>query len=220
MKEYAKLLTLYKHPFTLMRLGRHCDGGYVVPKELISNNLLTCGISNEISFEEDYIKHNDNVNLHAFDGTIFNFPSSNTIYNFHKINIDSADSANTISLNTIFDKYFAGQNEVFVKMDIEGWEYPSFDTISVENLSKIQCLVLEVHWIERDYDKFVRLMQILQQELVLIHRHDNNCGNYFNYENVKYADVYELTFINKKYLAELQVNDVQLPIQGLDFNNR
>lgn len=32
--------------------------------------------------------------------------------------------------------------------------------------------------------------------------------------------MYELTFINKKYLAELQVNDVQLPIQGLDFNNR
>ena len=35
MKDYKNLLQLYKHPFTLVRLGRTMDGGYVVPKELI-----------------------------------------------------------------------------------------------------------------------------------------------------------------------------------------
>lgn len=220
MKQYNELLTLYKQPFELVRLGRQCDGGYIVPVDLICNNLLSCGISTEISFEQDYLKHISAPNIHCFDGTIANFPSNDLSFNWHKLNIGSRDTDSEVSLNTIFDKCFKTATDIFVKMDIECAEYASFDTIAVENLQKINCLVLEVHNIDCEYAKFKQLMDILQKELVLVHKHDNNCGRYFSFENKTLADVYELTFINKKYLVELQVNDVQLPIQGLDFNNR
>lgn len=220
MKQYNELLTLYKQPFELVRLGRQCDGGYIVPVDLICNNLLSCGISTEISFEQDYLKHISAPNIHCFDGTIMNFPSNDLSFNWHKINIGSHDTDTEVSLNTIFDKCFKTATDIFVKMDIERAEYASFDTIAVENLQKINCLVLEVHNIDCEYAKFKQLMDILQKELVLVHKHDNNCGRYFSFENKILADVYELTFINKKYLVELQVNDMQLPIQGLDFNNR
>ena len=158
MRRYKELLQLYQHPFNLVRLGRKGDGGYIVPKELINDNLLSCGICNDISFEEDYIKHISNPNVHCFDGTISVFPSESNTYNWHKLNIGSSDNEKEISLNSIFEKYYSDKEDVFVKMDIEEGEYPSFSTISDENLKKISCLVLEVHWIDRKYKEFETLM--------------------------------------------------------------
>lgn len=217
---YKDLLQLYKHPFTLTRLGRNCDGGYVVPKELINNNLLSCGIEHEISFEEDYIKHINNPNIHCFDGTITSFPSNDDCFNWHKINIGTNDTSNEISLNSIFDKFFENQNKIFIKMDIEAAEYGAFSTISVENLKKIDCMVLEVHWIDKQYKNFNDLMNILNSELVLIHKHDNNNGQYFYSDSELFCSVYELTFINKSHINTLIKNDVKLPIPGLDFQNK
>ena len=97
MRQYKELLQLYKHPFTLIRLGQNADGGYVVPKELINNNLLSCGISNDISFELDYLKNIKNPNIHCFDGTIINFPSNDLYFNWHKINIGATDTAHEVS---------------------------------------------------------------------------------------------------------------------------
>ena len=219
MRKYKELLTLYKQPFTLMRLGINTDGGYIVPNELLTNNLLTCGISNEISFEEAYLQNVKNCNIHAFDGTINKFPSSSNVYNFHKVNIGATDSNTEISLNTIFEKYFHDTNSVFVKMDIEEGEYPAFSTISDKNLQKIECLVLEVHWIDTLYDKFEKLMNTLANELVLIHKHDNNNGRYFTDNNNIIPRVYELTFVNKKHILSREVSDVKLPIDNLDFVN-
>ena len=219
MTEYKKLLALYKHPFNLVRIGRMCDGGYIVPAELINNNLLTCGISNEISFEEHYLNLIVNPNIHCFDGTIDYFPSNNPAFIWHKMNIDSVDTDTTFCLNTIFDSFFAYQDHVLVKMDIEGGEYPGFETISEENLNKIDCLVVEVHDIEQRYDDFSALMNKLMGSLVLIHKHDNWGGGYFEAEDECFARVYELTFVHKRYIPELEVNDVSLPIPGLDYRN-
>lgn len=219
MKDYKNLLQLYKHPFTLVRLGRTMDGGYVVPKELIGKNLLTCGISNEISFEEDYLKNVNKTNVHCFDGTINEFPSKNVQYNWHKLNIGSSTNNNEISINDIFEKCFTDEKEVFIKMDIEGGEYLAFTTISDENLSKITCLIIEVHWIDNQYEDFEKLINKLTTKLVLIHKHDNNNGRYFEYEGKTIPKVHELTFVNKKYIEVLEKNPIKLPIENLDFVN-
>lgn len=217
MVGYEELLETYKTPFSLIRLGRKCDGGYVIPEELINDNLLTCGISDEISFEEDYIKMVKHPNIHCFDGTIENFPSRNPLYSFHRKNIGPYDDEYNISLNTIFSCFFKEQSKVFLKMDIEGGEYTSFMTLSQENLKKINCMVLEVHDIDSRYNEFSSLMYKLNSELVLIHRHVNDYGGHFSFNNEEFGRVYELTFINKNNI--LKKNDNNLPIEGLDFPN-
>lgn len=217
MVGYKELLETYKTPFSLIRLGRNCDGGYVIPEESINDNLLTCGIADEISFEEDYIKRVAHPNIHCFDGTIENFPSRNPLYSFHCKNIGPYDDEYNISLNTIFSCFFKEQSEVFLKMDIEGGEYTSFMTLSQENLKKINCMVLEVHDIDFRYNEFSSLMYKLNSELVLIHRHVNDYGGYFSFNNEEFGRVYELTFINKNYI--LKKNDNNLPIEGIDFPN-
>lgn len=217
MIEYNKLLTTYETNLNLIRLGRNCDGGYVMPEELINDNLLTCGIADEISFEEDYIKRVKYPNIHCFDGTIENFPSKNPLYSFHRKNIGAFDNDDMISLNTIFSCFFKNQDKVVLKMDIEGAEYESFSTLSQENLAKIDCMVLEIHDIDCRYDEFCSLMCKLNSELVLIHRHDNNNCGYFIHNNELFGRTYELTFVNKDHV--LKKNDNNLPIEGIDFPN-
>lgn len=218
MRRYKELLRLYKHPFTLIRLGRNSDGGYVVPKELISENLITCGISNEISFEEDYIKNISASNIHAYDGTISSFPSNNKQFNFHKLNIGTKDTNREISLNSIIENNYK-EGKIFLKMDIEGSEYQSFGSISKSNLERFSCIVIEVHRLDKEYDKFEKLLNLLEEHFVLIHKHDNNNGRYFSYEGKLIPNVYELTFVNKCYIKDKVESDQKIHIEGLDFVN-
>ena len=62
-------------------------------------------------------------------------------------------------------------------------------------------------------------MNKLTTKLVLIHKHDNNNGRYFEYEGKIIPKVHELTFINKKYIEVLEENPIKLPIENLDFVN-
>lgn len=55
----------------LIRIGKHNDGGYAVPRSLIerADVLLSFGISDDWSFEEDFRKTNRNVVIEAYDRT-------------------------------------------------------------------------------------------------------------------------------------------------------
>ena len=216
---YEDKMTLYKHPFELIRLGRNSDGGYIVPKELIKDELISCGINDEVSFESDYIKHNENAKIYSYDGSINEFPIENhKNIIWEKLNIDKNDSKNTISLNTIFEKFnLIDKKSVMLKIDIEGAEYNSFKDFKYMNC--ISCLVIEIHNILKDQVKFEELMSYINKTHTLIHKHDNNCGGYFKYCNITYANCYELTFVNNNFIDKKEVNYIKLPIKNLDFVN-
>ena len=59
----------YLKPFDeidLIRLGKKGDGGYVISKKSLEadNCLLTFGMSNDWSFEEDFVRHNSQNFVH------------------------------------------------------------------------------------------------------------------------------------------------------------
>ena len=56
----------------LTRVGRHGDGGYLVLKSdvILSEVLISCGISNDWSFEKEFFQLNPKVVIRAFDGSI------------------------------------------------------------------------------------------------------------------------------------------------------
>ena len=70
------VLTVYRSPLPKLRLGKDYDGGYVIVEITNVNytTLLSGGILNDISFEEDFINKYPNVKTFAFDGTINNLP--------------------------------------------------------------------------------------------------------------------------------------------------
>ena len=56
----------------LIRLGHNRDGGYIITQEILdkSSNLLTFGLSDEFTFEEDFINLNKNSNIYVYDHTV------------------------------------------------------------------------------------------------------------------------------------------------------
>ena len=65
----------YLKPFDendLIRFGKKGDGGYVISKKSLEadNCLLTFGMSNDWSFEEDFVRHNSQNFVHIYDHTV------------------------------------------------------------------------------------------------------------------------------------------------------
>jgi hypothetical protein len=112
---------------------------------------------------------------------------------------------------------------VLLKIDIEGYELDYFTDPRVPSIaSTVMGIILEVHSIDRDVnrEKFIKIMNILNENFILIHTHGNVWAEDWVYDSMKIPQVLELSFINKKYLDRYEPDNQDYPIVGLDFSNR
>lgn len=204
-----------------IRYGANSDGGYVLG-ELDGDYdcYISCGISNEESFSRDFI-NNYNMNEYnsfGFDGTVQNYPYQYTKkISFIQKNINSINDDTNSNLDSLINKY----NNIFLKMDIEGGEYPWLLATDEAQLNKFKQIVIEFHgitnngWGCKHADK-VKCLQKLSQTHYIIHAHGNNCGSVLR----KIPDVIELTYVNKNYFdSPPEFNTTPLPIANVDFPN-
>ena len=58
-----------QYNYDLIRIGRDNDGGYLVEKKSLENtqSLISLGICDDWSFEEDFLKKNKNISIKCFD---------------------------------------------------------------------------------------------------------------------------------------------------------
>jgi hypothetical protein len=157
-------------------------------------------------------------NSYGFDGTINNYPYHYTDkITFIKKNINSMNDAYNTNLHDLIDKY----DNIFLKMDIEGGEYPWLLNIDESQLNKFKQIVIEFHGITNNthycsYDNKIKCLEKLSKTHYIIHAHGNNYSHVVN--NI--PDVIELTYINKKcFDKEPELNTKCLPIHNLDFAN-
>jgi hypothetical protein len=204
-----------------IRCGSNSDGGYILA-ELDGGYdcYISAGISNEESFSRDFIdKYNMNeYNSFGFDGTINNYPYEYTKkISFIKKNIHHFNDDNNSNLSHLTDKYY----NIFLKIDIEGGEYPWLLQIDESRLNKFKQIVIEFHGITNDgwgcnYNDKVKCLEKLSKTHYIIHAHGNNYGPVLN--NI--PDIIELTYINKNYFNSVpELNTQPLPIDNLDFPN-
>ena len=220
---HLEFLKVYQHPFNKKRLGVEGDGGYVMG--ILEDNHYDCYISAGVSVEESFSR--DFINLlgmaknscYAFDGTIEDYPWEYTRnIQFVRKNISNLSSENS----TILLEYIHKYNNVFLKMDIEGGEYPWLSLMYPEALSRIKQMVIELHGINDDswgysFDIKKACLEKLAGTHYLIHAHGNNYGGV---RADGLPNVIELTYVRKDvYVEELQLNKTVLPIDGLDFPN-
>jgi len=215
-----ELLQVY-HFDKKVRCGSNRDGGYVLAElDGEYDCYISAGISDEESFSRDFInKYNLNeYNCFGFDGTINNYPYQYTNkISFIKKNINSFNDDNNSNLSFLTNKY----NNIFLKMDVEGGEYPWLLQIDETQLDKFKQIVIEFHGITNDgwncsYADKVRCLKKLSKTHYIVHAHGNNHGPVVN--NI--PDVIELTYVNKKYFDSVpELNTISLPIANLDFSN-
>jgi hypothetical protein len=204
-----------------IRCGSNSDGGYVLAElDGEYDCYISAGIADDESFSRDFInKYNMNeYNCFGFDGTIQNYPYHYTKkISFIKKNINSFNDDNNSNLSFFIDKY----SNIFLKMDIEGGEYPWLLSLEESQLCKFSQIVIEFHGITNDswncsYNDKVKCLEKLSKTHYIVHAHGNNHGPV--YDNM--PDTIELTYVNKKYFKSIPKLNIQpLPIANLDFPN-
>lgn len=203
------------------RFGENKDGGYVVA-ELDGDYdcYISAGVSNEESFSRDFINayNIQKENNYAFDGTIYDYPYQYIDkITFINKNIGCINNDHHSNLSFLIEKY----NNIFLKMDIEGGEYPWILCLDEYQLSKFKQIVIEFHGINDDswrcsYNDKVKCLEKLSKSHYIVHAHGNNHEVAKN--NI--PDVIELTYVNKKYFNSIpHLNTHSLPILNLDFPN-
>jgi len=195
----------------IIRIGKEHDGGYLVNREDIvkSSRLLSLGVGNDTSFEEDFTKIND-CQIDAYDGTIekdvnfFTIPNKN----LHTVNIGHGLGNKKLS-DVLADE----DRNVFLKCDIEGSEYEILNELIIHS-HKFSGMVIEFHDVY-EYPLFNLLSNFISKiDLKLIHTHMNN-NSYIEAPDGYLPGCIELSFTSSKNIS---LTSVSLP-HKLDMPN-
>jgi hypothetical protein len=211
------VLTVYESPFKKVRLGKDYDGGYIIAEipNITYKTFLAGGIENDISFEEDFINmyHNQDIKTFAFDGQINKLPKDGLNITFIKKNIGSINNEKNTNLHDIIDE----TDNIMVKMDIEGGEIEWIKSLSDEQMNKFEQIVMEFHNPFTNNEKEV--FDKINKNHYLIHFHPNNCCGVRNHKNVIIPNIFECSYLHKKYFTEAAKLNTDLIPGPLDMKN-
>jgi len=223
-------LIIYKSPFTKKRIGKNNDGGYVIvdlPGDY--DVFLSGGVSNDISFEIDFLKSYPNLWCFAFDGTVNLLPEINNKIVFIKKNLGNHNNSSLTNLQ----EYMKDYNNIFMKIDIEGHEFRLLPTFFENDcMKKIKQLVIEIHSpadikLFPEYFKglsditnefMFNLFKKINNTHTLVHLHANNGCKMNNINGINIPHVFELTYIRNEFITEKILNDQPLPT-NIDMKN-
>jgi hypothetical protein len=219
-KELIELLKVYRFD-KKVRYGNKTDGGYVIAElEGEYDAYISAGISDEESFSRDFIEkyRMSEYNSFGFDGTIDTYPYEYTNkISFIKKNIANWNDDCHSNLSFLMEKY----DNIFLKMDIEGGEYPWLLHLNTGQLNTFKQIVIELHGITNDewgttYYNKITCLEKLAETHYLVHAHGNNHSPIIN----GIPDVIELTYVHKKIFHSIpEFNTQPLPIPNIDFTN-
>jgi FkbM family methyltransferase len=208
-------LTVYKSPYNKIRLGKDYDGGYIICDipDIKYDFFLSGGILDDISFEEDFCSKYPDVKCLAHDGFIDNIDIKNNNITFIKQYIGDSNNEYFTNLHSIINQY----NNIFIKMDIEGGEIAWINSLSTDQIDKFAQIVIEFHF--PFYEKECLVFEKLLKSHILVHFHANNCCGTNTIKNIEIPNVFECTYIHKKYYTtDLELNTSTIP-GTLDMKN-
>ena len=198
-----------KASYDLIRLGKNNDGGYLVESKSIEKTtaLISMGIGKNWRFEEDFIAHQDIV-VNAYDYSVrgFFWPKF-FIKRFLSVLIGRLNAPyHAVKIYTKFMYFFRNkavlfyekigaeeeghtnlkktlerikEKPVFLKIDIEGYEYQILDEIILN--SELLCgIVIEFHKISDHIDEIRNFINNFELELVHVHPNNNRVDDHDN----------------------------------------
>jgi FkbM family methyltransferase len=228
-----RVLNTYKISNNLVRVGPNEDGGYVIADGLEYDLFISCGIADDICFEDAFLDIHK-IKCIAFDGTINSFPSCRNSIEWIPKNIGYLNTEKITNLK----EYIKDNKKIFLKMDIEGSEFNWIDSMTKEELENFSQIVLEVHW---PFDVYrMNMLKKLNETHYIIHIHGNNyCDRDIpkhlpsgrSYDGtvtinngaliqVNLPEVFEVTYVNKKLFDNvlIKMKEIKFPTI-LDYPN-
>lgn len=221
---HEDFITLLK-PFDIghnkKRLGPNEDGGYVLSEFLYDNcsALFTYGVGHDTRFEEEFVR-TYNKPAYLFDHTL-GWPNE---FERNGMKFIPEGLGNSENCKDVFEhmEKFNVTEPIFLKVDIEGAEWQYFREIDVKKMKDlIMGFVVEIHWLDSQTNReyLAEIFNRIGPYFVLNHTHANSWGYNFEYNGMTIPSVLELSFVNKKYINKMEIDNSNYPIDGLDYSN-
>jgi hypothetical protein len=207
----VKYFKIYEIPeYNKVKIGDIDDDGNVILLNDYSfyDLLITCGTSNHISFEDEFLREypipcivfNDKINkLHH--------NNKNTNIKFIKKNISNSNTEDTTNLLDLIEN----NDNIFLKMDIESNEYKWLEIITREHLLKISQIVIKFHYTHKQ--EFINIftqisipinplsrincLKKIMDTHYLVHLKCNNTSGTTLYNGIVVPNIFDCTYIRK-----------------------
>ena len=137
---------------------------------------------------------------------------------FFPYGIDNTTHGEFKKLADILGEHVEQDENIFLKVDIEGYEFKILDDI-LDNKMMFHALAMEIHNIHVEENNFDKFMEKLQRDFYVYHLHANNYGNLQKKDGM--PDVIEISCIRKDIVPSpcFYPNLSHLPLEGVDFPN-
>ena len=202
------------------RYGNPGDGGYVLVDDLLTtDNLLSVGIGNDVSFEHDVSQHL--VNIHLYDHTVDSMPTNIESARFFKCGIGPQSSESFCTMKEALLR-FEGTGDYILKMDIESNEWLVLQNVSDSELRHFRQIVIELHGLDRIRDDANRsvifaALDRLNKDHLPVHIHPNNYEKNFSLGSFSLPRVIEVTYLRRDAATLFEFPGPRG--QNLDFPN-
>ena len=129
----------------LVRVGRERDGGYIMPSDYLNvSKVFSFGIGKEVSFDKVFA--DDGIDVFCFDHTIPDFPIEHAHLHWVRKGIGSRDvGQDLISMKEALNLYSGNDNNMLIKMDVEGAEWDFLESVNEDILSRFRIMTFELH---------------------------------------------------------------------------
>ncbi len=184
----------------LIRLGSLGDGGYLLHNDIREEDYcVSLGIGDNYSFDLAISELCKEVWM--FDHTIEEPNLKSSKLKFSKMGVAASVQPNFITISRILED-IPLQNDIILKMDIEGSEWEVLSNILFSDLGRCKQIVAEFHNLHQIADnQFFHLvsnsLEKLNQSHDLINIHVNNWSSLHLIQGVPVPDVVEVTYVRR-----------------------
>lgn len=187
MHAVARELRPYDVGLAKGRLGRDCDGGYVVAEAALADAeiMVSYGLADDVSFEVAALTKYPRLVVHGFDGSsdIEALPKMPRLH-LHREFVGTdrfsyapfAAGGKIGSYRGHLAQIGALGKRIFLKIDIEGAEWDAFADVPDELWRNVQGVAIELHDLHRreNHPRMLAFLRTLNRHLTLYHVNGNN----------------------------------------------
>jgi hypothetical protein len=187
-----------------VRIGAAADGGYVMLDDFgPARHALSLGVGPEVSWEADIAGRG--LRVFQYDDTVEASPLThpNFVFEHKRVVGTKTRPADTTIEDILARPELATDNDVIVKMDIEGCEWDVLTKTSAATLARVRQLAIEFHELRRFADDSWRNLALaglknLSATHVCVHVHGNNWGPFMVIGGIPFPEGFEATFVRRR----------------------
>jgi len=222
IKSLAKKLYPVSSDKKLIRLGPKGDGGYLIPNDLTGiEACFSPGVSDVSWFEKDCV----DLGIKAFlaDKSVSAPSLDHPLFYFTNKFIGARSNDDFITVDSWVEQSIPDSiKDLLIQVDIEGYEYETFLSISDKLMKRFRIIVVEFHnlqqlWNKPYFDLAAPAFEKILQTHTCVHAHPNNNSDTVTNHGITIPKTIEFTFLRNDRISNSSYENI-FP-NPLDYDN-